>query len=129
MVAKKDTYFHVDIDNKTKDVMLRFIKEIKPDLEKSAVPLIANEDFTPVATEIIDFFEATEIPEQKTADIKISRRHYAYISAFINFSNSQKPTESFLTEEQDDVFWGFIEACDDIAFPVDKAANNIELNM
>jgi hypothetical protein len=109
-----DKFLEFPLNESKRAVILKFLKVIYPLLETSQVPLIANKDFMPDTEELIKHFEGLSLPSHQDLLYKFNYRYYFLLASLINFSNSQQPTEVFLNEEEDDLFWDMMAETDDL---------------
>lgn len=110
-MPKKDTEFiQITMNRETRSVILKFIKVMQAEVWNTTEPIVSKARAGNAVNELIEFFERLNI-EQDHCQLKV--KFYDEIRWLFHLSNLQRDTETFLTPEEDDIFYAFMDECAD----------------
>lgn len=97
------------MNREIRDTIVKFLKVMQAEAWNTTQPLIANEKFGDAANDIIRFFEHLDVESTNHCYLDV-QYHYEILGLF-NLSNAQKDTETFLTPEENEFFYDFMDDC------------------
>ena len=117
-MPQEKEFIRIRMNREIRAVVLKFLKVMQAEAWNTTQPLIANEKFGDAANDIIRFFEHLDV--EQTDHCYLEVQHYYEIFGLFNLSNAQRDTETFLTSQEDDIFYDFMEDC---AVQIDASEN------